>query len=230
MLIVKKEKMKSNRVKISVVINVLVTVLVLLACIIMFTGFKFMTDIGPKLETTGLGMLRFFTIDSNIFVGIISILFAIEEIKFLKGKIKDVSPLMYKLKFMATTSVTLTFFVVFAYLGPISKGGVKTLLVNSNLFLHLIIPVLSIITFTIFDKEEEFKFKNTFFSVIPTFVYGVFYLINVIVHMEGGKVSPLYDWYYFVYYGVWTAIIVIPLMLIITYVLGLILWHLNKRL
>ncbi len=222
--------MKNRRIKISIILNLLIFMLVVLASVIMFTGFKFMTDIGPKLQTNSFGMLKFFTVDSNIFVGVISLLFAMEEIRLLRGKIKDISPLMYKLKFMATTSVTLTFFVVFAYLGPISKGGVKTLLVNSNLFLHLIIPVLSIIAFTIFDKEEEFKFRNTLYSIIPTVIYGIYYLINILIHMDSGKVSPLYDWYYFVYHGVWTAVIVIPLMLFITYILGLILWHLNKRL
>ena len=38
-----------------------------------------------------------------------------------------------------------------------------------------------------------------------------------------------YDWYCFVQNGVWTAIIVMPIMLIITYGISLALWKLNKR-
>ena len=47
--------------------------------------------------------------------------------------------------------------------------------------------------------------------------------------MENGKVSPVYDWYWFVQNGVWTAIIVVPLMFLITYLITLILWKINKK-
>ena len=55
--------------------------------------------------------------------------------------------------------VTLTFSVVFLYLGPISKGGISKLLQNSNLFFHLVIPLLNIIDFVFFVKIDNPLYK-----------------------------------------------------------------------
>ena len=129
---------------------------------------------------------------------------------------------------MATTSVGLTFFTVVAYLGPISKGGIPSMLMNSNLFLHLIIPTTSIVVFVFFERNEKIKFKHVVLGVIPMLIYAVCYLTNILIHMENGKVSPKYDWYWFVQNGVWTAAIVVPIMIVITYVISLILWICNK--
>ena len=215
-------------IRISLVINIIVFFLATISSIMMFTGVRFMDGNDSILESTKIGMLKFFTVESNMFVGIISLLFAIQEIQIVKGKRKEFGVLLYILKLMATTAVGLTFFVVFAYLGPISEGGIPSMLMNSNLFFHLIIPVLSIINFILFERTNRIKFKYSFFGVIPALVYGFFYLINILIHMENGKVSTIYDWYWFVQDGVWTAIIVVPLILLITYIISLILWRLNK--
>ena len=141
--------MENKKIKISLAINIMIVIFTVIACIIMFTGFKFMEG-EYVLESTKIGMFRFFTVDSNIFMGIVALIFAIKEIKFLKGKTDEISTRIYSLKLMATVSVGLTFFTVFGYLGPIAEGGIFSLLKNSNLFLHLIIPVLSMVNFSIF--------------------------------------------------------------------------------
>ena len=169
-------------------------------------------------------MFKFYTVDSNIFMGLISLLFVIKEILN-----KEITKNMYRLKLMATTSVTLTFLVVFAYLGPISKDGIKSMLQNSNLFFHLIIPALSMINFTIFERTNKLKIKDTLYGIIPTIIYAIFYITNLLQHVEYGKVSPIYDWYWFVQNGIKTAVIVAPLIILITYVISLSLWKLNKR-
>ena len=111
-------------IKISLVINIIVVFFTLIACLMMFTGFKFMYGYEPILETTKIGMLKFFTVQSNLFMGIVSLLFAIKEVKLLKGKIDDIPLKMYIFKLMAATAVGLTFAVVFLYLGHIAKGGI----------------------------------------------------------------------------------------------------------
>ena len=180
------------------------------------------------LESTKLGMLRFFTVQSNLFMGIISLLFIIDEIKILRGNKKEISFFKYVLKLMSTSAVGLTFFVVFAYLGPITKYGLVSLLMNSNLFFHLIIPVLSIVTFVFFERTNKLKFKDTLYGIIPTLLYGIYYITNVLIHVENGKVSPKYDWYWFVQGGVWTALIVVPIIFLVSYLISLGLWRVNK--
>ena len=221
--------MKNNkRVKMSLYINIIITILTIIATIIMITGFKFMTGVEPVLESTKIGVFKFFTVDSNLFAGIISFIFILNEISIIKGEKKEISDKLYILKLMATTAVSLTFIVVFVYLGNIAENGLISLLLNSNLFFHLIIPLLNIIDFIFFIKKDNITYKYAFYGLIPTLLYTVFYTTNVIIHIENGRVSPKYDWYWFVQNGLWTTVIVAPTILLITYIISLILLLLNK--
>jgi len=221
--------MSKTKIKISIVINILVFILTIVASIIMFTGFKFMHGPSPNVESTSIGMFRFFTVDSNIFMGIIALVFAIFEIKLLKENIKEIPFVLYILNLVATSAVGLTFVVVFTYLGPICKDGIITMLQNSNLFFHLIIPVFAMVNFVVFERTSIIRFKHCFFGTIPMLLYSACYLTNVLVHSENGKVSTDYDWYWFVQGGLWQACIVVPVIFIASYVITIILWRLNKK-
>ncbi len=207
--------------KISLIINILIVLLTIFASFLMFTGIKITNGVEPILETTKLGMFKFFTVDSNLFMGIVALLFIIKN--------KSITKNMYRLKLMSTTAVTLTLIVVLAYLAPISQGGLKSMLQNSNMFFHLIIPVLSIINFTIFEKTNELKIKDTFYGLIPTIIYAILYVINLIIHIENNKISPIYDWYWFAQNGIIAAIITAITIIVTTHIITLILWKLNKR-
>ena len=207
----------------SLILNTIILLLTIFASILMFTGIKLTHGAEPILETTKLGMFKFFTVDSNIFMGLTSLIFIIYTIKD-----KEIPKTLYRLKLMATTSVTLTLTVVFLYLGPISEDGIISLLQNSNLFFHLIIPLLSIITFIKYEKSTLEK-KDIKYGIIPTIIYALLYLINVILHIENGKVSPIYDWYWFVQNGIKTTIIIAPTIILISYIISLILYKLNKK-
>ncbi len=220
--------MSENQIRISRMLNIMIVIMVAFAAIVMFSGFKFMHGQEPNLTSSGIGMLKYFTVESNIFMGIMALIFSIYETKLLKGQIKEISFRLYILKLMATTSVGLTFLVVFAYLGPISSGGIMSMLQNSNAFFHLLIPVLSMINFAIIEKTDIIKFKHCLLGVVPMLLYSIFYISNILSHIENGKVSPKYDWYWFVQGGLWQMFIVIPLIFGVTYLITLILWRLNR--
>lgn len=219
--------MNNKRMKIAIVINIIIVIMTVVATIIMFTGFKFMgNDI--VLECTKFEMLKFFTVQSNLFAGIMALIFAIKEIYILKGTGKGISTFSYCLKLMASVAVGVTFVTVMAYLGPVSSGGIPSMLKNSNLFFHCLIPVASMINFAFFEKTDKLKFRYTFCGFIPTLLYGTFYLTNALIHMENGKVSPVYDWYLFGQRGIFQLCMVVLFMWAATYVLGLVLWRINK--
>ncbi len=221
-------KENKNKVKLALIFNVIIVLMTVFASVAMFCGFKFMSGYDLVLDSNKLGMFRFFTVQSNLFMGIVSLIFAIKEYKYLKDD-KEISISSYVLKMVATVSVALTFIVVFTYLGPVVKGGLAALLMNSNLFFHLFIPVLSIITFIFLENDRKINFKYTIYCVLPIFLYEIYYLTNVLIHMENNSVSPLYDWYYFVQNGVSSAIIIAPLMLVATYIIAVIVWFANKK-
>ena len=105
-----------KKIKISILLNLLIVIFTIFASIVMFTGFAFMSS-SFVLESSSISMFRFFTVDSNILMGIASLIFIFYEICLLKGKIKEIPKALYIFKLMATSGVALTFFVVFFYLG-----------------------------------------------------------------------------------------------------------------
>ena len=130
---------------------------------------------------------------------------------------------------VATIAVSLTFFVVFAIFGFMARGGHIPLLKNSYLFFHLIIPVMSIINYVVFEKTNIIKFKHIFYGLIPTFLYEIYYTINLLVNMKNGAVSLRNDWYSFAQNGLLRTVLVVPIMLGITFGLSFVIWKLNKK-
>ena len=183
----------------------------------------------PYPELIGVPIFSYYTVQSNIFMGIISFIFANREYQILRGSKKEIPTIHYIFKMVATVAVSLTFFVVFAIIGFMTKGGHIPLLRNSYLFFHLIIPVVSILNFVIFEKTNNIKFKYIFYGLLPTFLYEIYYTINILVNMKNGTVSVRNDWYSFAQNGIVRTILVAPMMLGITFCLSLIIWKLNKK-
>ncbi len=192
-------------------------------------GFKFMHGYEPYPELIGVPIFSYYTVLSNVFMGIVSFVFANREYQILRGRKKEIPLVYYIFKMVGTIAVSLTFFVVFAYLGFVSKGGHIPLLRNSNLFFHLIIPVMSIINYVIFEKTNVIKFKHIFYGLLPTFLYEIYYTINLLLNIKNGAVSIRNDWYSFAQNGILRTILVAPMMLGITFGLSLLIWKLNKK-
>ena len=81
-------------------------------------------------------------------------------------------------KYAGTAAVTVTLLTVFLFLGPVS-GQWKKLLSGADLFLHLICPILAIVSFCFFEKTA-FGFGWTALAVAPVILYGALYLYKVI--------------------------------------------------
>ncbi len=103
--------------KISVILNILIVLFVIMGCSFMLTGFRFMPA-GAILEVSNLGMFKFFTVDSNVFLGIVSLIFLIYEILVIKKIKKGIPEVVYVLKLMATAGITLTFITTLVFLAP----------------------------------------------------------------------------------------------------------------
>ncbi len=130
---------------------------------------------------------------------------------------------------IAVTAIGLTFLVVFIIFSILLKNGLLSFIRNSNLFYHCIIPVTSIINFLFFEKTDTIKFKHTFYGLIPTILYEMFYTSNVLLYMKDGKVSPAHDWYYFAQNGLLIAMSIPFMMMGTTYIVALIIWRVNKK-
>ena len=78
-----------KKVKTSLIMNIIITILVILGTTFMFTGFKFMPS-DDLLVASNIEMFKFFTVDSNILMGLIALVLAIYEIRLLKKNIKEI--------------------------------------------------------------------------------------------------------------------------------------------
>ena len=218
-----------KKIKAACLTNAFLVDMVIFAAICMFTGFRFMPG-DLILETTKVEMFKFFTVDSNIFLGIAAFILMIYELRLFAQKIESIPKWVYLLKLSATGCVTLTFVVTACYLAPYSSFGYFEFFKNSNLFFHFLIPVISIISFIFLDNTNKIKFKDNFICVIPVVLYAIFYITNVFTHLENGKTSFKYDFYGFVKGGFFSIAIVAILILVITFIFDLVLCGLNKKL
>ena len=75
-----------RKIKISLIINIIIVLFTVSSAIMMFTGFKFMPG-KDILEISKIEMFKFYTVDSNLLMGLVSLIFLIDEIKLLKGKL-----------------------------------------------------------------------------------------------------------------------------------------------
>ena len=219
----------NKREKLSIIFNCLIFIFTLFATISMIIGFKFMGQL-EVLSERNFKSFKYFTVDSNVFAGLFSLAYVIYKLT-ANGKNRSVMPrAFYILKLAAATGVTLTMMVTVFYLAPTSNGNFLHYFLNSNFFMHLITPLLCIISFIFFEVAEPQKLIMSVPGIIPMLLYSFFYTPNVLLHLDNGKVVRAYDWYNFLAGGAQTVWIVVPVLYLITWIFALGLWALNRKL
>ena len=209
---------------ISLIINLCIVIFV---AMIMWINFRsdFVHD-DAWFGFTGWYCFRFFTVLSNIFLAITAFIMIVYDIKNLVNNKFEIPKWLSILKFMGTVATTVTLLTVVLLLAPlweINGDGYFTLFQRNNFFMHLVNPVLGLVTFIFFEKAKEFKFKHTLFGLIPTALYSVLYITMVFVgHWP--------DFYYFTFGGyMWLAPISAIVMYLLTFVYGLLIWLAQKK-
>ena len=213
-----------KKIKISLILNIIIVLLVLIGSIFMFTGFKFMSSSNLILQTTKLGMFKYYTVDSNILIGIVSLILLIYEYKLINKKIDKIPKTIYILKFIGTAGITLTFLTTLLFLAP--QYGFFAMYNNTNLLFHFMVPVLSIISYIMFEKYEN-SYKYSFLGIVPMFIYSIIYTVNIIIHLEEGTMK--YDIYGFLKGDINNAYIVLPSIYLVSILISIVLIFLNRR-
>ncbi len=192
-----------------------------------------MSGVSRGVLSTGsaLSVLRYYTVDSNILMGLAALAAAIEQGQILKGQRSGLSLGCHLLYQAGTVSVTLTMLVTAFFLGPTIGRvyGFFSLYQNSNFFLHLVNPLAALVVFLLFQKTARLRFSHTLFSVLPTLLYAIFYVAVTLRHIKAGTIEPGYDWYGFFAFGINSWPLVVFVILLITWGISLVLWRLNRR-
>ena len=164
--------MKNNKLFIaSFILNILTFLLVLVGVIVMIT-------IGSKaLGETNITVFKYFTFQSNIFMGAVALVYAIYQLLIILNKRDKLPHVLLVFNHVGVTAVGLTFLIVIFFLAP--GYGFDKMYNNANLFFHALVPIVAMLNYMFLEKECSFKFLNTLFSIIPSLLYGIVYFIVV---------------------------------------------------
>ena len=200
--------------KISFILNLFIFILVLPDAIVNFTNI-------PKIGL-GLDSIKYFTVQSNIFAGIVSLIFIIYYILIFAGKKAEIPKFVYVLKFIVTIDLILTFCTVLFYLAPTIPTGFLSMYNYTNFFFHFLIPVLAVVSFIFFENKSTWKFWITLVGIGHMFLYGVAYLITSFANFGNAELLyKTYDWYGFSRNGTTGLVITMVLIFVLTYMSSL---------
>lgn len=202
---------------ISFVFNILVFLLVVTGVIVMLTFG------GNTLAGRGFEVFKYFTFQSNIFVGVVCFVYAYYQLLIILGKKSKLPHVLLVFNHVGITAVGLTFIVVVAFLGLIY--GYDKMYVGANLFFHALVPLVAMINYLFFEKEAVITFKNTPFCLLPPGLYGIVYFAVVVSQNAYGNFAI--DFYGFGKDGPWIGSLNFLLVLSISYAIGLFLYFIN---
>ena len=187
---------------ISIILNILIAVFTICGTYAMLTNDKS----GTGLTASGIEDLKFFTVLSNEICGITAVLWLIFRIMGRKF------PILPKL--MAAAAVGLTFIIIAAFLAPMYPE--MDMYEGGNFWFHLIVPITGMAEFMLLKTDEKIPFRYTVISALPALVYGICYLVNILVNGVG-EWPDTNDWYGFLNWGypigmvIFTAVVLMDL-------------------
>ena len=129
---------------------------------------RFFWKDGALDAARGKNAFRYFTVQSNVLCGLSALLLCLFP----------ESHRAWLFKYMGTAAVTVTLLTVFLFLGP--NMGYGKLLRGSDLFMHLVTPLLAIVSFSVFEKRGM-SFAESLLGMLPSIVYGFWYLYKVVL-------------------------------------------------
>ena len=135
----------------------------------------------------------YFTILSNIFISFMLLIFLAKDFHQFKSEYDQT---LYITKFIATISITLTFFVFLTILAPTLEGGILHAYLDNgagSLCVHFITPILAIIDFLFFSKDYKSKKMHSLYATIPPLLYVLFIVIGSSLGLRWGNMYAPYN-------------------------------------
>ena len=202
-----------KRERVEILLNIVILILACIGTFLMYTNH----DPGASLMAEGFNNLKYFTVLSNIFCGIIA---AIRLV--MTGLHKKMHVL---LKLMAASAVGLTFLIIAAFLQPLYPD--LNLYERGNLYFHLLVPLFAMAEFVIIKTDEKIPFKYAVYSSALALVYGTAYLVNVLINGIG-EWPDTNDWYGFLNWGYPIGILIFAMVVLMDFGIAALLRFLNN--
>ena len=173
----------------SIIINFLIFIFSALGC---FLSYYFAKRDG---YTHWLTRLLYFTQQSNLWIGITSLIFAIMIIR--RGTTEKQIKVISILKYIFTVSITITGVIFCSILAPFADFDIWTF---ASILTHVVVPLLSIFDFFTNKYIVKTTKKSTWLTFIPPLVYFVITSILCIMKIDFGRGDP-YPYFFMDYYS-----------------------------
>lgn len=121
----------------------------------------------------GLTFFRFYTVDSNIVLAIACLCTAIYRITHSKNSTYYLPKWIKLFKLAAVSNAVFVFLVVTFFLAP--NGDFIFYFGKSNLFFHLVNPILAYMSLIVLEGNYESKWYSSFIALVPIAIYGGVY-------------------------------------------------------
>ena len=168
----------------SLLCNIAICILVVKSVLVFF-----LRQGSGNMAVHGIDCFKFFTTDSNVLVAISSFVIVLFIAKGVKSEVHFPKWVLV-FKFIGTVCVSLTLLTVLFFLGP--TLGYDKMFSGNNLHLHLICPLLALVSF-IFFESGKLTLKYSSLALIPIIIYGCLYFVQVvIVGKENGGWDDFY--------------------------------------
>lgn len=171
-----------------IILNIVIIVFTIVGIIFMLTG----KPEEGALQATGIENFKFYTVLTNVFCGIVALIY-LSLILLRKNTDK-----LAVLKLAAVCGVAITFAVVAFMFGPLY--GYPQFYKRGNLFFHLLLPVMAMAEFIVV-KRKRIPFLHTIIAAVPTLLYGIGYMLNILINGIGGPWPDTNDFYAFLSWG-----------------------------
>lgn len=171
-----------------IILNLIIVIFTVIGIILMLTS---KAEEGA-LQSSGFENFKFYTVLTNVFCGIVASVFLV--FKILK---KDTEKIR-ALKLAAVVGVAITFAVVAFMFGPLY--GFLQFYKRGNLYFHLLLPVTAMIEFIVV-RRKKMPFRYAVYAAVPTLIYAIGYLLNILINGIGGAWPDTNDFYGFLNWG-----------------------------
>ena len=145
---------------------------------------RFFRQDGKWTAEKGKRIFRYFTCQSNILCATAALLTCVFSLNGIPPR------WVWFLKYLGTAAVTVTMMTVFLYLAP-ALGGLGKLLAGSDLFFHLLTPVMALVSFCAFEKRGM-DFATALAGMLPVVLYGILYLYKTVFAPEDKRWDDFY--------------------------------------
>lgn len=151
--------------------------------------------VSDAFDATSAASFLSFTINSNIFLVIVGLLFLIIGIIDLVED-KKLPQWVMQLKLASITLISITLLTVIFYLAPLWEINETTAIAykGCNLYLHILAPIFAIVGFVLFDVETKIKWRWNWLGTLIAVIY-----VGVYMALIFAKSDLSYDIYNFVH-------------------------------